>query len=278
MSINKSVAIIGCGWLGQALTMHLLAHNYTVVGTGQSLERLTQISALGAIAERLVLPLNTADSNTYQCFNCQTLVIAITPQMRSGKTDYALKLAQVVAHAKKGNVKHIILVNSTAIYGGLIGEVTEDAKLDITQAKVAQLYQAEKIVLESGLAAVSLRVAGLVGPNRLPGNFFKQGRVLTEPNAYVNLVHQADVVTCIAKIIEQPNITGCFNIASNMKVLKQHFYQQAAVSIGNNKPEFEPADKETKSKRVVSDKIRQLLSYQFQYDDLLAWLNSTGNK
>jgi nucleoside-diphosphate-sugar epimerase len=280
MPSKQKVAIVGCGWLGQALASYLLKANYYVVGTSQSLEKLEQISVLGAISERLILPLDNADNSQYNCFDCQSLIIAITPQMRSGKTDYHKKIAQIVSKAQQGNVEQIILINSTAIYGGLLGDITEDALLASSQSKVALLQQAENSVLESGISSISLRVAGLVGPDRSPGNFFKQGRLLKDPQAYVNLVHQTDVVQCIARLIRAPEITGIFNIASTMKISKKSYYQQAALSLGKPAPEFETnlggeSKSENTGKFVVSDKIRQALSYQFQYDDLLTWLSKS---
>ncbi|GHE94089.1 NAD(P)-binding domain-containing protein [Thalassotalea profundi] len=274
MNINKSVGIIGCGWLGQALASQLLQNNYYVVGTATSLERLAQISSLGAISEQLTLPLELADKNSYQCFDCQSLIIAITPQLRSGKVDYPKKIAQVVAKAQQGKVKQIILINSTAIYGGLKGDVTETSPLDLSQPKVETLLEAENIIFNSGIHAVSLRVAGLVGPNRLPGNFFKPGLSLKEPNAYVNLIHQADIVSCITHLIANVEITGVYNVASAMKVSKLEFYHKAALSLGKTPPEFETPNTmpTNKGKFVVSNKIRQVLPFQFKYDDLQAWL------
>ena len=59
-----------------------------------------------------------------------------------------------------------------------------------------------------------------------------------------------------------------------MKVSKKEFYHHAALSLSKPPPEFETSDEITinKGKFVVSDKIRQVLSYQFKYDDLMAWL------
>ena len=51
MNSKSSVAIIGCGWLGQALATHLLAKNYQVVGTSQSSDTLNKISVLGDVKQ-----------------------------------------------------------------------------------------------------------------------------------------------------------------------------------------------------------------------------------
>ena len=275
MLFEKSVAIVGCGWLGQALAKALLAEHYHVVGTCQSQETNSILTEIGVTAELLTLPLKgTKNSNNcqYQLVNCRTLVICITPQLRYGKSDYVEKITQLVELAQHGKVAQIILINSTAIYGGLQGLVTENSTLDVSAPKVNTLQQAEAVVLGSGLAAVSLRVAGLVGPNRLPGNFFKPGRVLTEPNAPVNLVHQQDVVQCIKAIINKPQTTGIFNVSSNTEIPKQLFYQQAALALGNAVPEFEHDKNSHLGKHIVSNKIRQALAISFQYDDLLHWL------
>ncbi|XQW84704.1 NAD(P)H-binding protein [Thalassotalea piscium] len=273
--VTKSVAIIGCGWLGQALAQFLLAHQYSVIGTSQSQERLNLISSLGATPECLRLPINDNDECQYQCFNCHSLVIAIPPQFRSGNINYPENIAQIVSHAKKGQVKQIILINSTAIYGGLVGKVDENAVLNLSQEKVTLLQQAESYVLNSGLSAVSLRVAGLVGPNRSPRNFFKQGRVLKDPDAFSNLVHQYDVVQCIAGMIETPENTGIYNLASKMRMSKQAFYQHAGLMIAESALQTDCGPSLSTSKLVISDKIRQALSIKFEYDDLLAWLNVT---
>lgn len=272
MNSKSSVAIIGCGWLGQALATHLLAKNYQVVGTSQSSDTLNKISVLGATAEQLVLPLAENDDKPYQCFNCDFLVIAIPPQLRYGNTGYAERISQIVERAKKGKVKQLILINSTAIYGGLSGDVNEDAVLDLSQPKVKVLQQAEAFVLDSDLQAVSLRVAGLVGPNRLPGNFFKQGRQLKEPCAYVNLIHQIDIVAIIANVIAAEKVEGIYNVSSDMKMSKQAFYQQAALSLGNPQPQFKIDTSNSTGKFIVSKKVREVLSYQFKYDNLLTWL------
>ena len=99
-----------------------------------------------------------------------------------------------------------ILVNT--IYGGLIGDISESATLKLNDEKVSLLSQAEQIVLGFSGKSIVLRSAGLVGPNRHPGLFFRHKNLLTAPNSYVNLVHQKDIVALIIASIKDPNIHG----------------------------------------------------------------------
>ena len=125
-----SVSIIGCGWLGQALATVLLSENIPVLASYQSQATLEKLNRLNIPATPLVLPLAVdinaieSTSNTVDVdqalFENDVLIIAIPPQIKKGKLDYPLKIKQLVKLAELGKTQHIILLNSTAIYNGLV--------------------------------------------------------------------------------------------------------------------------------------------------------------
>ncbi|WP_206486508.1 NAD(P)H-binding protein [Thalassotalea sp. G2M2-11] len=270
---TKSVGIIGCGWLGKALVPALINEQYQVIATTQTLDKLADIEALGASAELLSLPLSGEQMvENYQVFHCDVLVICITPQIRHGQKDYPEKVAQLVSCAQQSQVSKIILISSTAVYDGYVGEVSEALPLKTELEKVAILAEAEQQVVNFSGDSIVLRCAGLVGEDRQPGRFFRQGRVLTQPNAYVNLIHQTDVVQQLMLLISS-NVTGIFNAVADMKVTKQQFYTAAAKALNLAPPCFDEQNSEQASKRVVGDKLRQALNYQYHYPDLVQWLN-----
>lgn len=271
--MQTSVAIIGCGWLGKALALSLQAQGREVIGTRQSQAGIDELMQLGIQAERLALPIDVTDNPL--CFDYETLIVMIPPQIRQGKTDYPDKIESVVRCAQRGKVKRLVLVNSTAIYDGLDGDIDEKCQLHSTNKKVALLLQAEKSILTSDLNAISLRVSGLVGPDRLPTNFFKSGRPLKDGNAPVNLVHQADVIGCLIALLEQPMLSGVYNINSQLRMSKKAFYVNAAKIAGNEPPLIVEADSsKQQGKYINSDKVRKSLNYQFKHDDLLVWLQN----
>ena len=115
-------------------------------------------------------------------------------------------------------------------------------------------------------------MAGLVGPERHPGRFLQGKRVLAEPQAFINLIHQADVVGVLINIISDHKYHGIYNAVSATETSKEHYYQAAANALGLAVPEFSFETAMRFGKRINDEKLRNNLSYQFVYDDLIVWL------
>ncbi len=283
-----SVGIIGCGWLGTALAKTLQAQGVEVTATRSNAVNAAQLTSQGIQTYALLLPAKQEVLNSHAIFNAQCLIIAITPQFRQGRNDYAEKVAALV-EAAQGNdqVKKIILLSSTAVYNGLSGTVTEEDALDLTADKVSVLNQAEQAVLtfsgQSNKVGNVLRLSGLVGPNRHPGKFLLNGRMLKSPDAKVNLIHQDDAVGLVLALLKQPmneqiaqrnnKSSGIFNGASDTHVSKKVYYQAAAKALGYPEPNFAQTQSAIKPRVVCAEKVKDVLGYQFCRADLLAWLN-----
>ena len=300
MSNISSVGIVGCGWLGTALAHKFKAMNIPVLATRSNANNVAQLKEQGIESKVLSLPTDQAELNNHEVFNNQCLVIAITPQLRHGRVDYPQKIYQLLLAAQQNKtVEKIILLSSTAVYNGLTGEVTEGIELNNKAEKVALLQQAEKIILSfnhsdplydlnipdtnsasKAKRAYVLRLSGLVGPNRHPGRFLGNDRMLKDPQATVNLIHQDDSVGLIISLLEKELSGGIFNGVSETRVSKQTYYQAAAESLALPTPLFEtvsPSD--APSSKVVSGKKTQLmLKYQFVHPDLLQWLNECDSQ
>jgi nucleoside-diphosphate-sugar epimerase len=274
-----SVSIIGCGWLGQALAKSLMAEGVFVLASYQSQSTLDKLNALKIPAKLLILPYDVDEQDEIvvvdkALFAQDVLVIAIPPQLKKGKVDYPLKIQQLVRQAELGKTKKIILLNSTAIYNGLVGEVDESKALNLNAEKVATLFAAEQAALSFFQQVHILRLAGLVGPNRHPGNFLQSDRIFTNANAQVNLVHQTDVVNIIKMLIKDATEipSSVYNVVSGTKASRKRYYQVAAQALGLSPPRFDAEQAKQQSKQVVGDKLRQELHYHYLYDDLLQWL------
>lgn len=284
----SSVGIVGCGWLGTALAHQLNKQNVDVLASRSTAENAEQLTREGITAEVLCLPAEQKLLNKHAIFNRQCLVIAITPQFRQGRFDYAEKVQQLVLAAEANeNVEKIILISSTAIYNGLSGRVDEDMVLDLSADKVSVLNQAEQAVLTFNDFCLDnvkaegvkrkgyvLRLSGLVGPKRHPGKFLLNGRMLKSPQAIVNLIHQQDAVGLIEAILQSKCRGAIFNGVSATQVTKKEYYQAAANALNLPMPTFEQDDLIVASEpKVVSgSKTQARLNYDFVYDDLLNWL------
>lgn len=293
VKVISSIGIIGCGWLGSALAFQLKQQGVDVLATRSNIENTDLLKSQGIDAEVLCLPAEQTLLNTHPIFKQQCLVIAITPQFRQGRVDYADKVDQLVKAAKVANcVEQIIFLSSSAIYNGLSGHVDEDTDLDLSADKVSILNDAEQAVLSFNKSSVVenkvnesdnsldnrkayvLRLTGLVGPNRHPGKFLLNGRLLKSPLAIVNLIHQQDAVGLIQTLLQSDTIGGIFNGVSSTQVTKKHYYQTAANALQLATPNFEDSDPTlTIEPKIVSGtKTRVELNYTFVYDDLLNWL------
>lgn len=289
----NSVGIIGCGWLGTALAQQLQGKAVKVLATRSNTDNVEQLNSQGLDAQVLSLPAEQAQLNAHDIFKQQCLVIAITPQFRQGRVDYAEKVQQLVVAAKASNsVEKIILLSSTAIYDGLSGQVEESISLDLATDKVSILNQAEQAVLSlneqylnesssnesaAELAKVRgyvLRLSGLVGPDRHPGKFLLNGRLLKSPDAIVNLIHQQDAVGLIQQLLQGDIPAGIFNGVSPTQVTKKQYYQRAAAALQLPAPVFEEQQllSDDEPKVVSGTKTQAVLNYRFVYADLLKWL------
>lgn len=287
---NYSVGIVGCGWLGKALAQQLLAKNISVLATSSQLENVDKLNQQGIKALQLVLPTKEIDLAQHDVFKQSNLVIAITPQFKQGRTDYADKVISLIHAAQQGLVERIILLSSTAIYDGLTGLVDENSKLDLETEKVKILNAAEQAVLnfskqeaeQKTQQGIVLRLAGLVGPERHPGKFILANKTLNNSTAPVNLIHQQDTVGLIELLLKAPfsqdklcsdnNTQVIYNGVSDTHVSKQQYYQAAAKALGLNPPRFSKESVKKTTRIVCGKKAKQVLGYNFIYPNLLTWV------
>jgi len=278
---NLSIGIIGCGWLGKALAASLLDKNISVLATSSKIANVEKLNQQGINAQQLTLPADKTQLVHHDIFTKQSLVIAITPQFKQGRADYAEKITQLVSAAQqRGLVQRIILLSSTAIYHGLEGNVDEENSLNFSTEKVQVFNTAEQTVLnfskqeakQDSKQGTVIRLAGLVGPERHPGKFILANKTLSNSTAPVNLIHQQDAVGLIESLMQINSPQGIFNGVSDTHINKEQYYQVAAKALMLDPPLFGP-EKINETRRVVSgEKAKQVLSYKFIYPDLLTWL------
>jgi len=268
----KGVAIIGCGWLGYALAKQLQTHKHKVTVTTQSEEKKQTLLLDNIHAELLSLPVIRPESVVLSAFSHETLIISITPQIRQGRSDYPEKIAQLVAMAELGDVKRVIMLSTSAVYNGLTGLVDEESVLDLNAEKVSVITRAEQAARDFSGKSVILRLTGLVGPERHPGRFMQGKKVLSEPQAFINLIHQDDAVGVLMEIIAEQDINGTYNTVSATETCKEHYYQAAASALKLPVPEFSFETSMRLGKRINDAKLRDRLNYKFIHDDLIVWL------
>ena len=124
-------------------------------------------------------------------------------------------------------------------------------------------------------SVVILRLAGLVGPGRHPGRFFKGKKGIPNGWAPVNVIHRDDVIGIIKKLIEDDSAAGIYNGCSPVHPSKISFYGLAASVSGEPTPEF--VREEGSWKLISGAKLALELRYEFIYRNLEDWLKQSAS-
>jgi nucleoside-diphosphate-sugar epimerase len=269
-----TVAVLGCGWLGLPLAKHLLAQGHRVLGTTTSAEQLPLLQAEGIDAQLLQLgtDFTAADESRLASLLAQadTLVLNVPPRAAVAG-GYPQLLRPVHRAVVAARVQAVLFVSTTSVYPDeprLMRETdaisTRDAASDVLRTEghfVPRYGQWQSTVV---------RLGGLIGPGRPPGRFLAGRRNLPQGNAPTNLLHLTDAVGVLSAIIGQDIWGHTLNVCAQLHPLRQDFYPAAARYLGLEPPTFQP-DGGT-SKTIDSSRLRNLVSYQFRYDDVLAAL------
>jgi hypothetical protein len=160
-----------------------------------------------------------------------------------------------------------LFVSSTSVYKNLQKVVTEDEGAENDQSV---LFQIERLFLDNiDFVCSVVRLSGLTGGNRHPGNFFRTGKVVAQPDAPVNLIHREDCLGIILAIIEQAAWGETFNACADSHPSKREFYTYTRKLLNQPAPEF-LVNSENAYKIVSNHKVKQILGYQFVHADLMA--------
>ena len=162
-------------------------------------------------------------------------------------------------------IQKVIFISSTSVYPASNSIVTEETvTMNTPLSEIENLFK-NNTFFETTI----IRFAGLFGPGRHPGNCFKNGKIIPQPNGFVNMIHQEDCINIIHEIINQNCWSTTFNASSNDHPTRRDFYTNARNSLNFETPIFEE-NSQFKYKIISSKKLQEDLNYQFIHDNLLA--------
>ena len=202
---KASVLIVGCGDVGGRLATQLLDTDWQVYGLRRSIDRLPA----GVIGV-------AGDLFSEQC----------PTQWPTGQIDYLVYSAAATEHDEAGyqaayvdglkntlswleqhgqRPKRLLFVSSSGVYAQKDGEWVDEASPALsTNYSGRIILDAERVALESGIAASAVRLTGIYGPGRerLMGQVRKGYRVAVEPPLYGNRIHADDAAGLLAFLLE----------------------------------------------------------------------------
>lgn len=252
---KKKISVLGCGWLGLPLAAHLVAEGFVVKGAIRTSEKSQLLQSKGVLP--FLIDIDEESAIDADFFSTDVLIIAIPSKNRSG-------FERLIAQISQTTVKKVIFISATSVYDASQDAVKEtDKTLDTTLAGIEQLF-----VKTDNFDTTILRFGGLYGPGRNPGNFFKKGRVIQNPEGVVNMIHQEDCIAIIRKIIATGVANDIFNACADTHPTRREFYTNAKQKLGLDAPDFEEGQPIV-LKEICSEKLKRKLKYTFKYADIL---------
>ncbi|MFZ0599067.1 MAG: SDR family oxidoreductase [Flavobacterium sp.] len=271
----KKISILGCGWLGLPLAKRLIEKGHSVNGSTTSENKLSILKAAG-INPFLVALESESISESINAFldKSEILIIDIPPKLRGNNADsvhllrkiFAEKIETLIPFIEKSTVKKVLFVSSTSVYGDENGIITEETIPNPETESGKQLLLSEAILKKNkNFESTILRFGGLIGEDRHPVKFLAGKENLENPDAPVNLIHQNDCISIIEQIINQSKWNDVFNAVAPFHPTRQEYYTQKAQEQNLILPKF-ITEKSNIKKTISSNKVENILSYQFELD------------
>lgn len=269
--MHNNIIIIGSGWLGWPLAQHLSTAGHQVIATTTSEQKVKQLNDSALRVIKLISHQQQPPTVIAALASCDIMIICIPPQRQ--QSDYLYQLQQLLKLAQQTNIPHLLFISSTGVYGAQQGTLTESTPIaPTTESGRAMAHFEQQLLTNNQNRHSVLRLAGLFGPSRHPGKFLAARTAVSTPDAIVNMIHQSDCIGIIEAIIMQ-NSWGEIHLGcAPSHPQRRQFYSQGAQKLGLCPPQFVAAGGKN-DKLIDSQATSDALNYQYQYPDLMAWLD-----
>jgi nucleoside-diphosphate-sugar epimerase len=271
----KTIAILGCGWLGLPLAKSLLSKGFEVKGSTTSESKLEVLKNAGISPFKIQLEEHKIIGTIKEFLQeSDVLIIDIPPGLRREissleEMTFVNKVKTLIPFIEKSGIQKVIFVSSTSVYGDgfPIVEITEETKPNPDTESGKQLVIAETLLQSNPhFKTTVIRFGGLLGDDRHPINFLAGRTNVENPDAPVNLIQREDCIGIIEKILNQVeyDIWGeTFNAVAPQHPTRKTYYQKKAELFNLPLPTF-AEHSESKGKMISSKKVETILGYSFQ--------------
>ena len=170
---------MGLGWLGQPLAKYLHEKGYEISGSVRSMDQLAECSSFPFQVTRILLNVDriVGDWESF-IFGTEVLIINIPPAGNSEvRIQYPKQIDQIIKHASP-HLK-VIFTSTTGVYANNSATVNEHTPLcPATASGKAVKHAEDKLKAYFGKNLTILRLAGLIGKGRHPGQFLGRQQAL----------------------------------------------------------------------------------------------------
>lgn len=265
--MKDRIGLLGCGWLGFPLARAFVALGYKVHGSTTSNDKLQLLSKAGV--EPFLIKLTEeqihGDISAFMK-DIDVLIVNVPPGLRNPKSGSYVRKMELLADCvrKQSEIKAVLFVSSTSVYGELSGEVTESSIPSPVTESGKQLLLAEQLFgTNPELQTTILRFAGLIGPDRHPVLQLSGKRELKNGDHPVNLIHLDDCIEIIIQIVTEGLWDEIFNGVFPEHPTKREYYTLEAKKRGIKPPEYRKENGGNQGK-IVKSKIFPHKIYGFK--------------
>lgn len=265
---DRSISILGCGWLGLSLARHLVKLGFSVKGSCTERDKLSLLEQSKITSFLIEANPQVEGDNINDFFQSKILFLNI-PFRRNLEDPayYKSQIDAVIALVKKSPIKFVIFASSTSIYPESVAEALEDTVFEPENPRSKVLWDIEQMLLaQKEFQSTVIRFSGLYGGKRKIGRALAGRKGIPEGKAPVNLIHLEDCIGLVTRLIEKNIWSEIFNACSDKHPMREDIYTKAALHYGFLLPQF--VDGSLSCKKIVSNaKIKHKLGYIFKHPD-----------
>ncbi|MGE8504234.1 MAG: NAD-dependent epimerase/dehydratase family protein [Pseudomonas sp.] len=199
------VLIAGCGDVGCRLALRLQQRNWVVHGLRRTVSALPAgIHAVAGDLQSTVCPVAWPVGELDYLVYCAAATQHDEAGYRAAYVDGLRNvLGWLALHGQRP--RRVLFVSSSGVYGQQEGEwIDEDSPAEAQSYSAVIMREAERVALDSGLPATTVRLTGLYGPGRewLLGQVRGGYRVSEAPPLYGNRIHVDDAAGLLAALLQ----------------------------------------------------------------------------
>lgn len=258
--------IAGCGYVGTALGLELLAAGDKVWGLRRNVAQLP--AGFAAIAADL----GSSGALTGLPFALDYVVYCASAD---GSSDaayakaYVTGLERVLVALEPSSVRRVFFTSSTAVYAQREGQwVDEDSETAPTHFSGVRLLQAEALLRGSPLPSTILRCSGIYGPGRTRLiDSVRQGTALAS-DRFTNRIHRDDIAGAIVHLLRSKSAPELLLLNDDEPASERDVLRYLADRLGVAEPAPAPTSSATLArsgvKRCRNARLRAT-GYQLRY-------------
>lgn len=274
------VLILGCGYVGLPLGAELVRQGHQVFGVRRSTQGLEPLRAAGIHACQVDI---TDPQQLQRLPGPFDWVVNLVSSGHGGREEYQRVYVDgtrsLISWLTEQPPNRFVYTSSTGVYGQTdSSQVKETSPTEPASPTSRILVQAENLLRqafqEKSFPAITLRVAGIYGPER--GHHFRQFlrnevRIPGKGERIMNMIHLDDLVGIILATLKDARPGEIYNVVDDEPVMQVHFFRWLSETLGKWMPPFSEDEEQIQrkrgatSKKVLNRKLKMELGYKFKY-------------